>query len=303
MPGNLDLMNFDAFDGDIVELDDSGLNDIMEVIEDLVPGAEVSVVAPGKDDKPAKLTSWEEDGDHSKFLDYGRKYLENIPSHSGQTTVGCERAIAYIKRFIKEVSRAVQSDVHNKIDEEECEKLLDTGYEYIAKLEDALDKLISKKTERFKKKSAVKIANEVVSRINDGVSIKYYISVDDGEGEELLPVTLAEPSDEQVQIFALGDADGLTKEAGTAKIYLFEDPFLHAITRLLINSQVSAGRDIDSVYDTLKDKYAFTPREELSIQELLLQKGFPIFKDLGRIGEEYDPSDDKGIDFGTTYPA
>jgi hypothetical protein len=234
-------------------------------------------------------------------MNYIRKRLDNIPKHTGQTTVGCERAIAYLKRLDREISRAIQSDDDNVIDEEEAEKIRDTIVEFVSKLEDAYDKLASKK--KIKKKASVKVGTQVIARINDGTNIGYYVAVDTGDGEELLPVTLAEPSDEQVQVFALGEDEGLVKEAGSAKVFLFEDPFLHAITRLLINSHVSAGRDMEKVYASLKSKYDFTAREELSIQELLLQKGMHMFKDLGRIGEEQDPSSGTGIDFGTTYHA
>lgn len=299
-----------ALDHDIFEgfEPDSIMDEAVEVLEDIVPGSDVVIVVPDEEEvskvvEDARERDWESDGDHSKFIKYVRHRLDNIPRHTGQTTIGCERAIAYLKRLDREISRAIQGDDDNVIDEEEAEKIRDTIMEFVDKLEDAHDKLVSKK--KIKKKSSVRVGNQVIARINDGNDIKYYISVDDGDGEELLPVTLAEPTDEQVQIFALGEEtnDQLVKEAGSAKIFLFEDPFLHAITRLLINSHVSAGRDIEKVYAGLKNKYGFTPREELSIQELLLQKGFPMFKDLGRLGEDQDPTSPDGVDFGTTYHA
>ena len=286
-----------------------GIDDAVEILEDIVPGADIVVVVPDEDEvretvENTRSRNWKDDGDHSKFIEHVRERLDNIPRHTGQTTVGCERAIAYLKRLDREISRAIQSDDDNVIDEEEAEKIRDTIMEFVSKLEEAYDKLSSKKNGKFKKKASVKVSNQVIARINDGVDIKYYIAVDDGEGEELLPVTLAEPSDEQVQIFALGETSSeLVKEAGSAKIFLFEDPFLHAITRLLLNSHVSAGRDIEKVYAGLKNKYSFTAREELSIQELLLQKGFPIFKDLGRLGEDQEHTTSDGVDFGTTYHA
>lgn len=290
---------------DAMPMDDEAV----EVIEDMVPGADVVIILPDEEEveqaaEEKKELDWENDGHHGGFMQYVRKRLDNIPRHTGQTTVGCERAIAYLKRLDREISRAIQSDDDNVIDEEEAEKIRDTIMEFVSKLEAAYDKLSSKKSDKFKKKASVKIGNEVVARINDGLDIKYYISVDAGDGEEFLPVTLAEPSDDQVQIFALGEREsGLVKEAGSAKVYLFEDPFLHAITRLLLNSHVSAGRDIEKVYAILKKKYNLNEREELSVQELLLQKGFPMFKDLGRLGEDQDPTTGEGIDFGTTYHA
>ena len=298
-------------DDDLFEVleGDEPLDDVVEIIEDIVPGADLVVVMPDEEEvkeshDQERKRDWENDGDHGGFIEYVRHRLDNIPRHTGQTTVGCERAIAYLKRLDREISRAIQSDDDNVIDEEEAEKIRDTIMEFVSKLEDAYDKLSSKKNGKFKKKASVKVGNQVIARIHDGVDIRYYVTVDTGEGDELLPVALAEPTDEQVQIFALGETgEALIKEAGSAKIFLFEDPFLHAITRLLLNSHVSAGRDIEKVYAGLKDKYDFSPREELSIQELLLQKGFPMFKDLGRLGEDQDPTTQDGVDFGTTYHA
>ncbi len=296
-------------------------NDVFEVLEEVVPdfedhvGAFEHILVPGSQSSLSGQTDevdeivdelkerdWENDGDHAKFIAYIKTRLDNIPRHSGQTTVGCERAIAYLKRLDRELSRAIQSDDDNVIDEEEAERIRDTILDFVAKLEDAYDKLSARKSERFKKKAEVRVGNTVVARINDGVDIKYYLSVDAGEGEEFLPVKLAEPTDAQVQMFALGEREDMVKSA-SSKIVLFEDPFLHSITRMLINSHVSAGKDIEEIYDRLKKKYNFTPREELSIQELLMEKGFPMQKDLGRIGEDADPTDQKGVEYNAVYPA
>ncbi len=296
-------------------------NEVFEVLEEVVPdfedhvGAFEHILVPGSESPledqddvvgdivdELKERDWENDGDHAKFIAYIKGRLDNIPRHSGQTTVGCERAIAYLKRLDRELSRAIQSDDENVIDEEEAERIRDTIMDFVAKLEDAYDKLNARKAERFKKKAEVKVGNTVVARINDGIDIKYYLSVDAGEGEEFLPVTLAEPTDTQVQMFALGEREDMVKSA-SAKIVLFEDPFLHSITSILINSHVSGGKDIEEIYQRLKDKYNFTPREELSIQELLMEKGFPFQKDLGRVGEDADPTDQKGVEYSAVYPA
>jgi hypothetical protein len=42
-----------------------------------------------------KETDWIHDGDHSKFISYITMKLNGIPLHSGQTTVGCEKALAH----------------------------------------------------------------------------------------------------------------------------------------------------------------------------------------------------------------
>jgi hypothetical protein len=245
-------------------------------------------------------TTWEQDGDHGKFLVYLHNKLSEIPQHSGQTTVGCEKAISYLKRLDREISKAIQGDENNKIDENEAEKLRDIIYDYIDQLEGAYEVLIEKKKKR--KKASLKLGKKVLARFNDGENVQYFISVSNGSDETLLPVELDEPTPEQVQAFIDGQKQSLTKEAGSARIVLVEDPFLHAITRILINSHVTHGRNIEEVYAGLNDKYKFTAREELSIQELLNQKGLWLQKDLGRLGEkDVKPFDGKQIDVSTEY--
>lgn len=268
-------------------------------VSDALPGAKS---VPIKEDKVEKPTNWENDGDHKHFIVWLRKEVQNLPSHSGETTVGCERVLSRLRKLDKELSRAVSTDHDNVIDEIEAERLRDTIMDFQDKLEVARSELLEKKKKT--KKAYVRFSKQIVARIKDGKDIGYYMSVSKGDDEELLPISLAEPSDEQVQKFVEGEADNsLVKEAGMAPIYLFEDPFLHSITRILINAHTSAGRDIEKVYAKLKEKYSFTKREELSIQELLLQKGMPIYKDFGRLGEPADPADDNGIEFSTVYQA
>lgn len=252
------------------------------------------------DDAEEKETDWENDGDHGKFMFHVRRKLDNIPRHSGSTTVGCEKAIAFLKRLDREISKAIQSDEDNVIDEHEAEGIRDTIMEFVDQLEGAHEKLMGGKR---KKKASVWVGKEVVARLNDGADIQYFLPVIKDEVEELVRVALTEPEDDQVQKFVEGEKQlGMKKEAHTAHISLYVDPFMQSITRILINSHVSAGRNIEDVYKHLDKKYSFTNREKLGIQEVLMQKGFPIFKDFGLDGEEMSPFTGKGIEFLTTYP-
>lgn len=272
---------------------------VLEVVEQMMPGADLVITMPEE-----KETDWENDGDHSKFIPHLHNKVKKIPRHSGETTVGCERAISYLKKCNRDLSSAVQSDENNLIDEHKAEELRDLIMDMTAQLEEAHSNLMEKKHKKHKKAASLKVGKTVVARMNDGVDIQYFMSVDTGAGEELFQVAINEPTDTQVQTFAAGETFGITKEAGSAKIVLFEDPFLHSITRILINSHVSAGKNIEDVYNKLKKKYAFTSREELSIQELLLQKGLQFNKDLGRLGEEdYNSFDGMGVEHNTTYYA
>jgi hypothetical protein len=247
----------------------------------------------------AREKTWEDDEDHSQFIVYLTRKLNEIPRHSGQTTVGCEKAIAYLKRLDREISKAIQGDENGVIDEEEAEKLRDMIFDYIQQLEGAYESLMEGK--KGKKKAGLRIGKTVFARINDGLDIQYFISVANDEGENLLAVELAEPTDEQVTAFIEGEK---LEKSASAKITLVEDPFLHQITKMIITSHVTNGKDLETVYAALDEKYKFTDREHLSIQGLLELKGLFLNKDLGRIGEDnVRPFDGKGIEHSTKYYA
>lgn len=279
------------------EDEDMAFDGLMQMSDTLLPGATVEFVA--KEEEPARDTTWEEDGDHAKFIPYMINCLKTVPPHSGQTTVGCEKAITYLRAKDKEISRAVQTDTKNQIDEKKAETLRDMIHNWVERLESALDNLMGKK--KKKKKAAVELGKVVYARINDGDDIQYFISVA-AEGEEtLLKVEVEEPTDQQVQAFVAAEDGKITKEAG--QLMTFVDPFLQSITRLLMRAHITQGRDLRDVYSQLDAQYKFTPREQLSIHELLLQKGMPLNVDLGRLQEKgATPFDGKSVEYVTQYP-
>jgi hypothetical protein len=282
------------------DTEDEGVEFVLEEADmaQLIPNSPISVIDLS-DNEEIREKDWENDGDHGKFIDWFRGQLSGLPQHSGQTTVGIERVIAAIDRLNRDLSKAVQSDLDGAIDEAEAEQMRDTLYEWKDTLEEAKSKLLDQK--QRKKKSTLRIGKEVVARFNDGEDIQYFISVTSGDDETLLKVDLVEPTNDQVASFL--ENETFTKAAG-AGITLVEDPFLHSITRLLIQSHITNGRDMEVIYATLREKYSFTPREELSIHELLHQKGFPLAKDLGRLGEEtVRPGEGRGVEHDTEYYA
>lgn len=85
-------------------------------------------------------------------------------------------------------------------------------------------------------------------------------------------------------------------------------PFMRAITGIIINSTVSAGKPFDEVYDYLVEKYEITEREQLEILQILMDMGQPIFKDRGEMpgSKENKKTKDaeeslRGIDFIDNY--
>jgi hypothetical protein len=248
-----------------------------------------------EDDTPK---TWESHGAHSDFLNYLVRKLKSIPAHSGQTTVGCEKAVSYLRKLDREISKAIQSDDDNIIDELEAEKIRDTIHDFIDKLEEAYDFLTKKKR---KKKASFRLGKRIVARL-DGEGDIFYASVSgDSMDEMLVPVDVVEPTDEQMATFASAKNNKIKKEAAFAT---FMDPFLEAITRLLMRAHITHGKDLRDVYGQLDSQYKFTDRERLSIHEILRQAGLGLNVDLGRINEkDVNIFDGKNVEFSTTYPA
>ena len=96
----------------------------------------------------------------------------------------------------------------------------------------------------------------------------------------------------------------LTKEAGTPKLTLIMTPFERAVTGAIINGFVSHGKNPEEVYAHFKEKYKFSDRDELSIQQVLADMGYPMLKDRGHIGDSSEQlNKGKGIEFATQYNA
>lgn len=106
--------------------------------------------------------------------------------------------------------------------------------------------------------------------------------------------------------------EDLVKVAGTPNnLVICVSPFIRAITGILINSVVSAGKPFEEVYDYLKQKYQIAPREELEILQVLMDQGQPIFKDRGSMPipnfvdgkKDLEEKETKlsGIDFISSY--
>lgn len=306
----------EEFEDEIVgleEADEESETVQLEADEDefVIPGSAAKMVREKTEDElkeqiPEDQKDWPNHGNHAAFVVYLSDKLNKIPQHSGTTTVGIERAIAYLKSLDAEISRAVRTDLDSKIAEEETEKLRDQIADSIERLDEALEKIHNKKKN---KKAAYKINKEVFTRIGCDGSIKHYIQVTANDTDTLLEVEVPELSEEKLDEFveaakveAEYEPKEIVKSAHLTKVYLVADPFLHAIARIIINAHITHGKPIKHVYSHMREKYKFTDREELSIQELLTQKGIDLNKDLGMLNEEFDPRA-SGIDHSKRFYA
>lgn len=111
---------------------------------------------------------------HDEFIGWLKEKMKNIPRHSGKDTTGIERAIAYLQRLDKEISKCVRSDFDNKVEIDILEKIRDEIHEGIERLEARHKKLMTSK--RPRKKSAGLVKEATVNITGISVTVPLFIS-------------------------------------------------------------------------------------------------------------------------------
>ena len=271
------------------------LHDDMLVVEDetpqleMLPGSDMAMDLQSPSKEPehkeiAKVTNWADDKDFSKFLDHMEKELKNIPYHTGKTMLGCERAINFLKQKQSEITKAIREDLKGEIDESQADRLY-------SKIEKDIDKLERHKS-TLTKKAAIEVnmfSEAICEKCNTNSPMWHNVP----EDKLVCMACDAEKAPEKV----------LTKEAGTPKLNVYVSAFERAVVGILINGAVSSGKNIEELYNHLKNKYNFNPREELAIQQLVEDHGYPVFKDRGLINEDSNPQSENGMDWMPNYYA
>lgn len=208
------------------------------------------------------ITDWENDRDPKHFMNFILKsYPSGIPKHDGRSTLGCERAIVYLKDLNKQISEALRLDNDDCLDLKALEGMRVNMVRDVISLQNHVKKL----NKKHKKAELIQVPSDL-------------------PGLEIIHKKAE-----------------FEKEATTAKLQLVMTPFQRAITGIIVNSVVSAGKPLEDVYSFLNKKYAFTPREELEIMQILMDMGQPIFKDRGMIGEKDVDDKGQGVDFIKNY--
>ena len=250
----------------------------------VIPGSDMEFVEVSDEDTmEVREKNWEEDKSHSRFLDYITNKINNIPRHSGNTVPGCERALAYLKSCESEISRAMRSDLGGEIDEEQVDKLR----KQIHGMADMLDRRVDQLT----KTAGV----QQVSFISEGQCSKC---------ESTAPMWNDALSEVSICMNCEAKEEhGLSKAAGTARLQVFMTPFERAVVGTIINATISGGKNLEETYEKMKNKYNFSPREELSFQQLIADHGYPIYKDRGLLNEPTDPASGDNVEWQTNYQA
>lgn len=252
---------------------------------DFVPGSDAAFVEYDADDgAEVREKNWQEDKDPSMFIDYLKDKLTKIPRHSGTTVPGCERAVAYLKDCDSQASKAMRVDYDACIDESQLDDIRKNIVQDIDRLENHIERL-----QKNAGAQSVRFISEGHCNACDSNSPVWYNAA--SESAVCMNCEVEEQS------------DNIQKTAGTPAVNVYMTPFERAVVGTIINSKVSGGRNIEETYEKLKNKYNFTPREELAFQQLIADHGYPVYKDRGLINEPTNPSSGDNVEWLTNYYA
>lgn len=101
-----------------------------------------------------------------------------------------------------------------------------------------------------------------------------------------------------------GDVDGLVKEGQKATringITITVPLLISRIARVCINGTISAGHDIEDMFNRQAEEYNLDKREKAELSQLIADMGYPMIQDRGvPIGDDMVPG--KGYDWNSQY--
>jgi hypothetical protein len=102
------------------------------------------------------------------------------------------------------------------------------------------------------------------------------------------------------------DEDGFVKEAqkitGVKGVYVTVPLLISRIARVCVNGTVSAGHDIEDLYNRQVKKYSLNEREQAEVQQLLFDMGYPLRQDRGFMPEDdLEVYDSDNMDWAANY--
>lgn len=105
---------------------------------------------------------------------------------------------------------------------------------------------------------------------------------------------------------ASDDSEGLVKEAQKATringITITVPLLISRIARVCINGTVSAGHDIEDMFERQATEYNLDKRERAELSQLISDMGYSMIQDRGYpVGENVDMASGKGFDWATAY--
>jgi hypothetical protein len=235
----------------------------LEVHEEPIHAEEKEDANDAKKGKDGKGEKWDW-STHGPhgFVAWVKERLAAVPKHSGYDSAGLERAMAYMEKLDSGISKAMRMDLDEELDANKVEKVRAELDDGLSRLQARLDKVKESKKSSRKKKKA---------------SAEYLI-----------------------------DSDGFIKEAqkitGVQGVYVTVPLLISRIARVCVNGTVSAGHDIEDLYNRQVKKFKLNDREQAEVQQLLFDMGYPIRQDRGFMpDEDLEVSDSDNMDWAANY--
>lgn len=284
---------FDDNVSDHIKVDDVGFEEKEIIQREKVPGTENTFVDENDDSSyseendmeseyvPEKETDWENDRDVSKFMSYiSSMYPSRIPKHDGTSPAACEVAIKFLKKLLSEISIAIRKD--DPVSPILPISELENSFKYKIMSDIIVLKDYKKKLEK---------------KISDNLNKKHQKNASANEDNSDIDFV------EDVYNNIL-EKEAMLKNAFTPKLQVIVTPFERAISGIIINSVVAGGKPLEDVFEFLKKKYDLNEREELAIMQIIMDSGFPIYRDRGTISsnpEDASEEESYGIEFIKGY--
>jgi len=235
-------------------LEDDGIVFVLDSIPG-APGADEVELEPSdevvldSDVSPEETDKWK--WQPSNFLEWLKGMFDNVPGHSGYDTTGLEKAISYFEVLDKEITKAMRTDFKNEIDSAKAESAREQIENGLERLVDRLEKVKKNKFKRHSKKS--KAWAELAGLVKN--------------------------SSEETS------SDDLVKEASKAVkitgITITVPLLISRLARVCINAMVSAGHDIEDVFQAQVKEYDLDKREQAELSQLLSDMGYGMIQDRG----------------------
>lgn len=284
---------FDDNVSDHIKVDDVGFEEKEIIQREKVPGTENTFVDENDDSSyseendmeseyvPEKETDWENDRDVSKFMSYiSSMYPSRIPKHDGTSPAACEVAIKFLKKLLSEISIAIRKD--DPVSPILPISELENSFKY-----KIMSDIIVLKD--YKKKLEKKISDNLNKKHQKNASVN----------EDNSDIDFVEDVYNNIL-----EKEAMLKNAFTPKLQVIVTPFERAISGIIINSVVAGGKPLEDVFEFLKKKYDLNEREELAIMQIIMDSGFPIYRDRGTISsnpEDASEEESYGIEFIKGY--
>lgn len=199
-----------------------------------------------------------------KFPLWLQERVDTCPRHTGKDLSGIERCIAYFKEVLSAIPKAMRSDIKGELTPQAVAQV-EVIRDEMHKAVERLEDRADKIEENKYKKTKAKTKKA---------------------GEESSIVKTAQ------------------KITGIEGLYVSVPLLIYSLARTCINGSVSAGHDIDDMFNRLSKKFKLSEREKYELISTIENMGWVVRRDGGSLaGEDIEAGSEDNFDFSAQYNA